>query len=183
MRSTNILSGMQKTGRLLAGCLLIATAVVSCSGDTDGGPVADESWLGTSFVGSDGSTGTIALEVLDTELNVGEMTGFRVYVLDSAGRPVPEIRIFCDTEEGLALIEPTTGSELTDSNGQMSGRVGCEAVGSLQLGCRLPIGANWRDFETIRCGGTVGTTSDFGESSGGGLGGPGGGVGGVGAAN
>lgn len=177
MRPTNVLSGMHKIGRLLAGCLLIAAAVVSCSGDTDGGSAGDESYLGTSFVGSDGKTGTIELEVLETSLNVSESSGFRVYVKDSAGRPVPQIRIYCDTEVGLALIEPNTGSELTDNNGQMSGKVGCEVPGSLQMACRLPIGVNWRKFETIHCGGAVPAGfSGFGNTAGGGLGGPGGGV-------
>lgn len=177
MRPINVLSGMQKIGRLLAGCLLIATAVVSCSGGTDGGTAGDESWLGTSFVASDGTTGTITLEVLETDLGVSEMTGFRVYVKDSAGRPVPEIRVFCDTEQGLAIIEPTSGSELTDDNGQMSGKVGCEVPGSLQIGCRLPIGAAFREFETIHCGGSIPAGfSGFGDTAGGGLGGPGGGV-------
>lgn len=149
---------------------VVAVMVTGCdSKKTDGGGSPDSS---SQFIATDDATGSISLNVRSTDVPVAGTTRFSVTVRDRNGAPVPQIRIACDTELGLALIEPTTGFELTDSFGSMSGEVGCEAPGSFQIGCRLPVGANKRKFETIHCEGTAPTGfSGFTDAGGRGLGG------------
>jgi hypothetical protein len=126
---------------LLAGC---------GGGHTDGD---GQSYDGTAY--NDASAGQISLEVIEDQLNVAQTSGFRVRVVDASGVGVPDVEIACDTETGLALLEPTTGFELTDSSGQMSGRVGCVTPGSYQIGCRLPVGGNKRSLKTVICQGPI----------------------------
>ena len=165
----------QVTLAKLAALVLLASSIVfglGCTGDTDGGTEGEEDFAGTQFVATDDSVGTIRLNVTSNSIPVSEISSFSVTVRDASGRPVPQIQISCDTEAGLAILEPTSGAELTDSFGTMSGVVGCEAPGSFQLACRLPIGANRRKFETIQCTGGVPTGfAGFGGATGGGLGG------------
>lgn len=136
---------------LSAGVLLLG----GCTGDTAGGPGADGDVSGDVFVSTDDSVGKLTLTVTSSSVVTSKTTTFSATVTDASGAPVPQIRVACDTERGLALIEPVTGVELTDSFGGMSGIVGCETPGSLQIGCRLPIGANKRKFSTIKCTGAV----------------------------
>ena len=127
--------------------------VLGCnSSGTGGGGPADS---GSQFVASADQVGTITLSVSKNPLGVAETSSFSVRVRDQSGNPVPQIKISCDSEQELAVIEPTTGVEMTDSYGHMSGVVGCEAAGSFQLGCRLPVGANKRAFVSIKCVGDV----------------------------
>lgn len=159
--------------RDLVALLALAGFAVGCTGggDTDGGSAADEDFAGEEFV-DDASAGSIDLVITNTSVAVGQTTGFRVTVTDASGGPARQIPIYCDTEEGVAVIEPTTGRETTDSSGSISGIFGCERPGSFQVACRLPIGGNKRDFEDILCTGAVpaGFTG-FPGAAGGGLGG------------
>lgn len=160
--------------KVLALLSLIAAVLVliSCTGDTDGGSAAANNGQGTNFVASDADAGSIALSVNTTSLPVADTSPFRVSVTDRNGNAVSNVSISCDTEQGLAIIEPSTGSELTDSNGHMSGIVGCETPGSYQMACRLPLGANKREFASIVCTGDAPQGFDgFGGAAGGGLGG------------
>ncbi len=151
---------------------LIAAGCASGGGDTDGGNAGDLNFDDTQFVPGDGKTGSIDLVPNVERLQVGTVEGFRVFVKDKDGQPVENVSISCDSEQGLAIIEPTTGSEGTDSAGQISGKFGCAVPGSLRLACRLPIGANKRDIETIVCTGDIPTGFDgFPGAAGGGLGG------------
>ena len=152
-----------------AAVLAFSVGVVGCSGSTDGGSAADPS--GSPY--SSDSAGSIDLSLPSgDEAAVADVLGFRVAVRDQNGAPVPNVRISCDTEAGLALIEPTTGIEQTDGMGEISGKVGCTAPGSYLIGCRLPVGANKRVFETIRCSGPVPTGfNGFAGAGGGTLGG------------
>ncbi len=155
--------------------LALGALIAGCTGSTGGGEDEDS---GGGFVAGPDTIGTIDLDVNETNLSVGDVTGFRVHVRNAAGAPVENIQVSCDTEEGLAIVEPTSGTELTDSNGQMSGKVGCEDPGSLMIGCRLPIGAGLRQFVTIICeGDRPGGFTGFPGASGGGIGNGTGGVG------
>lgn len=130
---------------LLAGGLLVGCQ----SGNTSGGEVDHDS---TQY--DPNESGNMRVELVDgDELRVALTTGFRVYATDSEGAPVTQMRVTCDTEDGLALIEPTTGVESTDSNGQISGRVGCENPGSYLLACRLQGVSARRKSVTVRCTG------------------------------
>ncbi len=150
--------------------LLTIGLVTGCdSGSTNGG---GDSGKDDQFVADGDTVGTISISVNDSQLAVGETSSFSVQVKDANGGAVSDTRISCDTEVGLALVEPTTGSEMTDGFGGMSGVVGCEAPGSFRMGCRLPVGGNLRKFTTVKCSGTApaGFTG-FPGAGGGGLGG------------
>lgn len=155
---------------LLAPLAFGALFFVGCSGDTDGGSAGQQNIADGVFVSTDDTVGTIDLNLSASKLAVSRTAGFSVAVRNANGAPVPNIRIACDTEQGLALIEPNTGVEMTDAGGNMSGVLGCAAPGSFQIGCRLPIGANKRQFQTVVCTGDVpaGFTG-FPNSGGGGL--------------
>ncbi len=147
-------------GLLLSGC-----------GSTDGGEAADQTFGDDVFVGSDGNTGSIELKLPSGTIPVGGTETFEVFVRDVNGQPVPQIKVSCDSERGVAIVEPTTGTELTGQYGGISGVLGCRFPGSFQFGCRLPIGANKRKFGTIKCEGEVPAGFDgFPDASGGGLG-------------
>lgn len=165
---------VMKIRTYLATSLLLAAPilVIGCSGKTDGGSAGTQDFNGSQFVASDDQTGSISVEVKQDLMQVSETSGFSVFVRDSAGAPVENIPISCDSEEGVAILEPTTGRESTDSGGHISGVLGCEAPGSYLFGCRLPLGANKRKFVTIRCSGPVPAGfAGFPGSSGGSLGG------------
>jgi hypothetical protein len=154
---------------------LIASLLIACNsgGDTDGGEAGDlaESYDDGTFVADDDTVGRIEVEVLEPELQVALTSGFFVRVFDAAGAPVPDIKVSCDSEEGIAIIEPTTGSEITDTGGAISGKIGCEVPGSLRFGCRLPVGGNRRKFVDVKCVGPIPVGfSGFPNSAGGGLG-------------
>jgi len=151
---------------------LVALAMVflaSCGG-TSGD---DKSYSGGSYV-ADGEIGSISFSTLPSSIPVSQVSGFIVGVRDGSGAGVGDIQVSCDTEEGLALVEPTSGREMTDSSGTMSGKIGCERPGSYQIGCRTPVGANKRVFQRVSCTGEVpdGFTG-FPGAGGGGLGGGG----------
>jgi len=135
-----------------AGLLMLGLFAGCNSGDPGGG---GEPARGDQFVASEDQVGSINLTVYTNPLGVGDTSKFRVDVFDAAGNPVPQARISCDSEREIAIVEPTTGIELTDAWGHMSGVLGCAAAGSFQLACRLPIGANKRKFVTVVCTGTA----------------------------
>jgi hypothetical protein len=126
--------------------------LTGCGGDTGGG---EASYDGTSFVDTDAAAGTITMRILEDRLPVSGTTKFVVTVRDMNEVPVPNVEIACDTETGVALIEPSTGYELTDSYGGISGVLGCALVGSYRVGCRLPVGGGKRVFKTMHCAGPV----------------------------
>jgi len=162
------------SGRYGIALALGAVVLGGCvGGDTDGGKAKDQTpFQDDTFVSSSDTTGTIHVEVNDTELTIGETSGFHVQVDNANGEPVPNINIACDSEVGVAIIEPLRGFELTDEGGFMSGRIGCERPGSFQFLCRLTTGANLRDFVSIRCKGDVPAGfQGFSGAAGGGLGG------------
>lgn len=154
---------------------LIGAGILGCmggSGSTDGGSAKDPNFRDDVFVGDASSAGTIKVSLNSSEIEVGSTTGFKVYVKDGKGEPVPNINIVCDSEQGVAILEPTAGYELTNENGEMSGRIGCRSPGSYQMVCRLNIGANKRQFVSVYCTGQIPSGfTGFPGAAGGGLGG------------
>lgn len=143
-----------------------------CSGDTDGGPAGDEDFGGSQFVGEDSGSIDIDIENTDNQIAVSDTSSFRVHVRDANSGGVPQIKVSCDSEDGVAILEPTQGVEFTDEFGNMSGRIGCTRPGSFQFGCRLPVGGNLRSFTTVKCTGDVPTGfGGFPGAAGGGIGG------------
>jgi hypothetical protein len=150
---------------ILAGCL-------GGQGSTDGGSGAEGDFRDNVFVSDETTTGGMTLEVESSSIDVGDTSSFVVHVRNARQEPVSNVNVICDTEGGLALIEPSSGYALTNGDGAMSGVVGCEAPGSLQLVCRLSIGANRRQFASVRCTGDVPSGfQGFPGAGGGGLGG------------
>lgn len=147
---------------------ILLGVVLGCQqGNTSGGEIDHQSGQADSS-----SIGSVALELPDgEELQTGDMMGFRVYAKDRNDAPITDIRVTCDTEKGLALIEPTSGHETTDSNGQISGKVGCDNAGSYLLACRLQSSSR-RDTVTVKCvGDRPAGFSGFAGAGGGTLGG------------
>ncbi|HMP27415.1 MAG TPA: hypothetical protein PKD37_05470 [Oligoflexia bacterium] len=145
-------------------CFLIACGSTGSDSDSAGG--------GDVFVPNESNTGSIKVQLNQEQIQVADTAGYTVYVRDAKGRGVPNIVVSCDSEQGVAIIEPTTGREATDSNGIMSGVIGCETPGSYLFGCRLPVGGNRRNFVTVKCLGPIPAGFDgFDGAAGGGLGG------------
>ncbi len=157
----------------LISIVVAAGILVACGsggGDTDGGKAGEETFDGTGFDPS--LAGAIELVLRDDDLQVSESAGFYVQVSDKNGGPVANVRVACDTEAGLAILEPSDGNQLTDDGGIMSGRLGCEQIGSFRMGCRLPTGGGKRKFATVQCSGPIPSGFDgFPGAGGGGLGG------------
>ena len=166
---------MQSENIRILAVALIGVGLLSftgCQGSTDGGTAANPNYNSGVFTGDASSTGTIRVVLNESHIPVGEKSGFRVFVADGRGQPVPDVRVVCDSEQGVALIEPTSGYELTNGEGVMSGVVGCAAPGSYQMVCRLSIGSNRRQFVSVGCTGDVPAGfSGFPGAGGGGLGG------------
>lgn len=133
-------------------------AGVGCKGgDTDGGIAGDEQGLGNQFVSDGGAGASLVIEAED-DLSTGSQDGFFVAATDPRGAPLSFVRIYCDTEQGLAIIEPSdngTAFEHTGADGRMSGVIGCNTPGSFLMECRAPDGYNLIARKTIVCRGDV----------------------------
>ena len=122
-----------------------------------------------TFIANGSNTGSIDIDINRTRLAVSETSGFKVTVTDQFGAPVRNIPVSCDTEIGLAILEPSTGTEFTDSNGVMSGVMGCSQPGSYQMMCEFTAGFSQQRFVDIICeGGVPSGFTGFGEGAGGG---------------
>ena len=165
---------MRNSENIVLKLIVILSCVVfiaGCAGDTDGGSAADDTGQDSAFVATDESVGSINVSVRQDPIAVASTSNFSVSVKDNNGAGVPGLVIACDTEEGLAIVEPTTGMEISDSYGSISGIVGCEAPGSFQFACRAPVGGFRRDFVTDHCQGDVPSGfTGFPGAAGGGLG-------------
>jgi len=149
----------------LCGCL-------GGQGSTDGGSGADGNFRDDVFVSDETTTGGMNLEIENASIPVGDTSSFFVTVKNARQQPVSNINVVCDSEQGVAILEPSSGYSLTNAEGVMSGVIGCEAPGSLQLVCRLSVGANRRQFASVRCTGDVPSGfQGFPGAGGGGLGG------------
>ena len=140
------------------GCISLLSAVSGCGGgDTDGGPAVDANdRAGAQFV-SDTVGGSLRIRVVGPLTVTGEV-GFTVTALDPSGAPLQFIRIFCESERGIAIIEPSAGGvafEHTDETGVMSGRLGGLVPGSFLLECRGPVGFGLVDRLNITIRGSV----------------------------
>ncbi|MGA1191711.1 MAG: hypothetical protein ACO3XO_05465 [Bdellovibrionota bacterium] len=171
----------QKRSSVLVSSMLIFAGVVGLgfAGCNSGSTESDNPPFSGGFVASDDTVGSLSLTLNASTLSVSETTGFHVSVVNQNGAPVPNISVFCDSESGIGIIEPTSGQEITNASGQMSGRIGCAAPGSFQFGCRLPVGTNMREFVQVVCEGPVPAGFDGFENAGGGGLGNGSGGGGV----
>ena len=161
--------------------LALLTGVIglaACTGGTDGGEAGDENFTGDQFVAGDSTTGSISLSLNQDTLSVSDTAGFIVEIKDRDGQPVSGVTVSCDSERGVAIVEPSTGSEITGTGGAISGVIGCAAPGSYQFGCRMATGAGRRKLVTVKCDGDIPTGfGGFPGAAGGGLNGSTGGSG------
>lgn len=124
-----------------AACICSVVFAGCNSGDTDGG---EDTTLGTQFVGDGGSGAKLTIEAPAT-IAVGATVGFFVEALDPRGAPLAFLRVFCETEKGIAILEPSAGGvafEHTGLDGRMSGKLGGLLPGSYIIECRAPEGYN-----------------------------------------
>jgi hypothetical protein len=159
----------------LVGILTLSGALLGCmggQGSTDGGSSSRNSYDDDTFVADESNTGSVSLDVSSTDIEVGNTSGFVVRAINSRQQGVAGINVVCDSEDGIAILEPQKGYAPTDSSGNMSGVIGCEAPGSFQFVCRLALGANRRSSVAIKCSGDVPSGfQGFPGAAGGGLGG------------
>ena len=168
-RSTSIRTGA-------CGLVGIGLAIIiGCGGGqgaTDGGSGAQPDFRDDQFIAGDTTTGSMSLSLSRGSLGVGDTSPFTVSVVNASGKPVSNINVACDSERGVAIVEPSRGFEMTNSSGVMSGVIGCESPGSFQMVCRLSVGANRRKFAQVTCTGDVPAGfQGFPGAAGGGLGG------------
>jgi len=139
-----------KTGRSLFVVLVLCLSVYAfgCGGRGDTANNNDpNAGSGTPFVsdGGSGSTLKIEFEGSGNELGVTQQREFKVIATDPQGNPLSYIRVFCESERGIAILEPSSGGvafESTSLNGIMSGVIGGLAPGSYLMECRGPQGFN-----------------------------------------
>lgn len=135
-----------KTAILSVTCLA-TVGILACSrGDTAGNAesVADAESSGNPFVADGGAGSTLTINAPE-RMSIGSRVGFTVTAIDPSGQPLQFIKIVCDSEQGIAITEPNTGVQSTNSNGLMSGQVGGARPGSYMLECRAPEGFNLVD--------------------------------------
>jgi hypothetical protein len=141
-------------------------------GSTDGGDGGRGAYDDDTFVADESNTGTVSLDLTSSSLEVGNTSSFTFRAVNTRQQGVAGINVVCDSEDGVAILEPQKGYAPTDSSGSMSGMIGCEAPGSFQFMCRLALGANRRSAVSVRCTGDVPSGfQGFPGAAGGGLGG------------
>jgi hypothetical protein len=151
----------------------IALFASACDqGNTGGG--TNNTTPGAILVADGGFGGTLSIEITG-DLSVGGTVGFFVRAFDPNGAPYEFIRIFCESERGIAILEPSSGGvafESTDQSGTMSGVLGGVAPGSYILECRGPVGFQLVDrVSIIITGDTPAGFTGFPGAAGGNLGG------------
>ncbi|MBP9837162.1 MAG: hypothetical protein KBC84_00460 [Proteobacteria bacterium] len=129
--------------------IISSVGLYSCvgGGSTEGGQGQADAGLGEHPVsdGGFGSTLRISLEGGAETIPTAGRVGFFVDALDPNGQPLADRRVFCESEKGIAILEPSKNGvafEHTSSSGRLSGVLGGVTPGSFLLECRLEQGAN-----------------------------------------
>lgn len=141
-----------KTTRLLI-TLLAALFIIGCGSSSDGG----EPTVGTQFIADGGSGGSITVNI-SGGLTVAGTTTFTVSLRDPSGAPLAFIAVTCESERGIAIIEPSLNGiaqATTDANGTMSGTLGGLLPGSYIFECRAEQGFGLLSRQRISISGTV----------------------------
>jgi hypothetical protein len=163
-------------GRALVGILatsLFAITYVGCNGngrDTSGDSQSD---VVGQFVSDGGAGATLTINATGP-IAVGQRISFTVTALDPSGLPLSFIRISCESEEGIAILEPSRNGvafESTGAGGVMSGVLGGLVPGSYVLECRGPQGFNLVDRISLLVVGSADGFDGFPGAAGGELGG------------
>ncbi|HMO18019.1 MAG TPA: hypothetical protein PKA63_11800 [Oligoflexia bacterium] len=178
MKSTIFQRTLSRVGLIGFSSAVLLLGYAACGGRGDTANSGDPNVnLGNPIVsnGGSGSTMTIELEGGGNEIGVARQVHFKVTALDPSGLPLVNIRLFCESEKGLAIIDPSSGGTAfahTNSNGIMSGILGGVTPGSFLLECRAPVGFNLVARKSFRITGTIPEGFDgFPGAAGGNLGG------------
>jgi hypothetical protein len=135
--------------------------LVGCGGRGDTANSGDpNAGTGSQYVAPEGGGSTLRFELEGSgnEIRVSQKRGFRVTAVDPAGTPFSNIRIFCESEKGIAILEPSSGGVAfahTNANGVMSGVLGGLLPGSYMIECRAPRGFDLYARTHIRVTGDV----------------------------
>lgn len=164
-----------KFSRICFGALL-ATFIAGCtSSDTDGGGAAVEADSTAGQFAANGAAGSTIRINAPERIPTGGTAGFSVELRDPQGEPLPFVRVFCESEQGIAILEPSDGGvafESTTADGTFSGVLGGVTRGSYLLECRGPQGFNLVAREEIVVVGDIPQGFDgFPGAAGGNLGG------------
>lgn len=129
----------------LSGALALVALGGCNQGDTDGGQGNDSLGIGDHPVSDGGFGAKLSIDIVEEPIPVGERVGFFVTAVDPSGLPLAFRRVFCDSEKGIAILEPSNGGvafEHTGPDGRMSGTLGGVHKGSYIMECRLEEGFN-----------------------------------------
>lgn len=136
--------------------LTMASCGSSNTGDTDGGVAEDRVYDTFAEINESDSRGRLEIELINSDPQLGDVTGFFVRAFGENNMPLDFVRISCDTEEGINLIEPFDKAALTDATGTMSGKFCGNSPGSFQIQCRAPVGFGLAASDTIIVRGETG---------------------------
>ncbi|MEZ4754370.1 MAG: hypothetical protein R3A13_08700 [Bdellovibrionota bacterium] len=166
---------VRNTSRLNSICMFLILSyalllLAGCNGNTSSNDeISDDSRNDDIFVAE--NSGSVSVSTSSDSVGVADTTSFTVEVKGSDGTPQSDVVVICDSEAGLAIIEPNTGRGITDGFGSYSGTLGCAAPGSFRFGCRTQ-GIGLRELITVKCeGGIPDGFVGFPGAGGGGLGG------------
>lgn len=125
-------------GMIVGMLTLSVMSLTACSkGDTSS--PGNDSGLGDQFVSDGGAGATLLINIVGgNRIPVGSTAPFTVTALDPQGNPLAFIQIFCESESGIAIIEPSSGGvafEMTGADGVMSGIIGALTPGSYVMQC------------------------------------------------
>jgi len=139
----------EKKPLLSMSAVLVASSLLwACAGDTGGEEGAENANLVEDDFVSDGAAGaSLEIDVLN-RFFTGGRSGFFVRARDAQGQPLESLRVVCDTEPGLIILDPSSGNGLTDQFGNFSGVLSGETPGSFAIECRGPFGTNLIDQAT-----------------------------------
>lgn len=143
---------------VLGTALLVTFSLGGCGGRGNTEGEQTDSANGAGFVSDGGAGATLTIRLGSDSIGVGDTTSFFVTATDPAGAPLEFLRIFCESERGIAILEPSSGGvafESTSSNGTMSGVLGGVVPGSYILECRGPQGSNLVDRIGMKITGSV----------------------------
>jgi hypothetical protein len=135
--------------------------LLGCGGRGDTANSSDpNAGIGRPYVASQGGGSTIRIDLdgSGNEIQVAGQRGFRVTLTDPHGSPINHVRVFCESEKGIAILEPSSGGVAfahTNVNGVMSGLLGGLLPGSYMLECRAPHGFDLVARMHIRITGSV----------------------------
>ena len=107
---------------------LVGVGFIGCGGgNTDGGT---ESFDDQIFVGDDNTVGRVELTLSSPTISVGRTTTFNASAFDSTGAPIRGLRMVCESEGGVRILEPVVAGttprsfQMTNANGVVGGVIG-----------------------------------------------------------